>query len=97
MINKTKKIKIIELTQTNLDDYDYLFSAELRIMVRSHELGGDEWDVEVDVYRPVNSTQWTPDGEYSGGAYSTLAEAIAEWPELARAKDWVHGDDVDMW
>jgi hypothetical protein len=94
MINKTKTIK---LTKANLDNYGYLFSEELGIMVVDHECLGGKWDVEVDVYKRVNQTQWTPDDKYSGGAYSTLAEAIAEWPELKRAKDWVHGDDVEMW
>jgi len=87
----------MSLNQTNLEQYGWLFSPALGLMVREHETGTTPaWDVEIDAYRQVGD-KWEPNTEESYGSYDTLAGAIAENPKLIAVRDWIHGDKVEMW
>ena len=86
----------MQLTQTNLEKHGWLFSASLRLMVREHEAGRGKWDVEVDSYTNVNTTEdprWDNDQKFFDSA-DTLAELVKANPELAATRDWVSGNSL---
>jgi len=88
----------VQLTQANLEKYGWLFSAKLGIMVREHELGRGKWDVEMDSYTNVNpddDPRWDSDQKWFDAA-DNVAALIQANPDLAKVRDWVSGDNVEM-
>jgi hypothetical protein len=88
----------MELNQKNLENHGWLFSPSLGAMVREHECGGGKWDVELDSYRNVGTDGdpcYEPTQEFFNSA-DTLSQLISEDPQLARVRDWIDGDKVEM-
>jgi len=95
----------MKLTQKNLEQYAWLFSASLGLMVREHECSGGKWDVELDSYRNVNVSHdrrlpvQPPLWEYTQEVFNsadTLTELLVSNPELLTVTDWIHGDNVNF-
>jgi hypothetical protein len=91
--------KPMKLTTANLEKCGWLFTATMGVMVREHECGGGKWDIEVECYNNVGTSNdpcWEPRTNIVYPAFTTVAEVIKYEPSLGVLGDWIHGDDVEM-
>ena len=89
------KLKRVNLTKANLEAARWLFSPDLKVMVREHELGFGKWDIEVDAYKLASADLWEPDTSISYPVYKTIAEVLADNP-IFKSYWWTHGDNVEF-